>query len=87
MLCVWHWIVLAVFPIHSARFIKGFSTCRLDANELDRVLSEVTLLNTRSELYLRFARRRIIVSSFILYHNLNLTYHVFANCNFFILLE
>lgn len=33
--------------------------CRVD-RELDPVLTEVTLMNARAELYLRFLRRRIL---------------------------
>ncbi|ELU05879.1 hypothetical protein CAPTEDRAFT_225425 [Capitella teleta] len=33
---------------------------RINASDLDRMLSECTLLNTRSELYLRFVKRRIL---------------------------
>lgn len=35
---------------------------RPDPKELDVLLAEVTLLNTRAELYLRFVKRRITVS-------------------------
>lgn len=37
---------------------------RLDPKELDVLLAEVTLLNTRAELYLRFVKRRVLVSFF-----------------------
>jgi hypothetical protein len=49
-------------PFHPAYFIF-----RINANELDRILSECTLLNTRSELYLRFVKRRILVGIVFLY--------------------
>lgn len=41
---------------------KGDS--KLDPKELDLILSELTLLNARTELYARFVRRRIVVSYF-----------------------
>jgi len=34
----------------------------VDAKDLDVLLAEITILNTRTELYLRFLRRRILVS-------------------------
>lgn len=37
---------------------------RIDPKEIDVLLAEITLLNTRAELYLRFLRRRIFVSTF-----------------------
>lgn len=36
--------------------------CRIDPRELDVVLSEVALISARSELYMRFMRRRALVS-------------------------
>ena len=36
--------------------------CSVDAKDLDVLLAEITILNTRTELYLRFLRRRILVS-------------------------
>ena len=35
---------------------------RLDCKELDVLLSELVLLNTRAELYLRFMKKRALVS-------------------------
>ena len=42
-----------------------FICLRLDPKDLDVLLAEITLLNTRAELYLRFVRRRISVSDLI----------------------
>ena len=39
-----------------------FFYSRLDPKDLDVLLSEIVLLNTRAELYLRFVRRRLVVS-------------------------
>jgi len=36
--------------------------CSVDAKDLDVLLAEITILNTRTELYLRFLRRRMLVS-------------------------
>jgi len=42
--------------------IKLCLLCSVDAKDLDVLLAEITILNTRTELYLRFLRRRILVS-------------------------
>jgi len=43
--------------------------CSVDAKDLDILLAEITILNTRTELYLRFLRRRMLVSlRLIIYH-------------------
>lgn len=42
-------------------FMNQKSESKLDPKELDLVLSEMTLLNARSELYARFVRRRVLV--------------------------
>ena len=42
-------------------FMNQKSDSKLDPKELDLVLSEMTLLNARSELYARFVRRRVLV--------------------------
>jgi hypothetical protein len=47
-----------------------FDYFRYDPKDLDILLSEVVLLNTRAELYLRFIKRRSAVS---LIKNKNLT--------------
>ena len=44
-----------------ADFLDFFYS-RLDPKDLDVLLSEIVLLNTRAELYLRFVRRRLVVS-------------------------
>jgi len=38
-----------------------FYTRRVDPKDVDVLLAEITLLNTRTELYTRFLRRRIYV--------------------------
>jgi len=40
-----------------------FTLHSVDAKDLDVLLAEITILNTRTELYLRFLRRRILVSN------------------------
>lgn len=42
-------------------FMNQKSETKLDPKDLDLILSEVTLLNARTELYSRFVRRRILV--------------------------
>ena len=42
-------------------FMNQKSDAKLDPKELDLILSEVTLLNARTELYSRFVRRRVTV--------------------------
>jgi hypothetical protein len=49
---------------------QDFDYFRYDPKDLDILLSEVVLLNTRAELYLRFIKRRSAVS---LIKNKNLT--------------
>lgn len=41
----------------------GVTLEKLDPRTLDVVLTEITLLSSRTELYLRFIRRRVSVSS------------------------
>lgn len=46
---------------HSLQNVKTLNpNDRPDTRELDVLLTEITILNTRAELYLRFARRRIV---------------------------
>ncbi|KAM9545047.1 conserved oligomeric Golgi complex subunit 4-like isoform 1-T1 [Salvelinus alpinus] len=46
------------FQIVQSSMMKSVPTERIEPRELDPVLLEVTLMNARSELYLRFLRRR-----------------------------
>ncbi|KAM3876636.1 LOW QUALITY PROTEIN: conserved oligomeric Golgi complex subunit 4 [Diretmus argenteus] len=48
------------FQIVQNSMIKSVHTERIEPRELDPVLMEVTLMNARSELYLRFLRRRMM---------------------------
>lgn len=48
------------FQVVQSSMLKGVSTEKIVLKELDSVLSEVTLMNSRSELYLRFLRRRMM---------------------------
>lgn len=48
------------FQVVQSSMLKGVSTERIVLKELDAVLSEVTLMNSRAELYLRFLRRRMM---------------------------
>ncbi|MBN3311009.1 COG4 protein, partial [Amia calva] len=47
------------FQIVQNSMMRSISTEKIEPRELDPVLSEVTLMNARAELYLRFLRRRI----------------------------
>jgi hypothetical protein len=42
-------------------FMNSKAESKLNPKELDLVLSELTLLNARTELYSRFVRRRVVV--------------------------
>ncbi|XP_028824735.1 conserved oligomeric Golgi complex subunit 4-like [Denticeps clupeoides] len=48
------------FQVVQGSMLRSVSTEKMEARELDPVLSEVTLMNSRAELYLRFLRRRIM---------------------------
>ncbi|XP_028298987.1 conserved oligomeric Golgi complex subunit 4 [Gouania willdenowi] len=48
------------FQVVQSGMMKSFQGERIEPRELDPVLSEVTLMNARAELYLRFLRRRIL---------------------------
>ncbi|XP_015259094.1 PREDICTED: conserved oligomeric Golgi complex subunit 4 [Cyprinodon variegatus] len=48
------------FQVVQSSMIKSVPAERIEPRELDPVLSEVTLMNARAELYLRFLRRRIM---------------------------
>ncbi|XP_010878316.1 conserved oligomeric Golgi complex subunit 4 isoform X2 [Esox lucius] len=48
------------FQIIQSSMMKSIPTERIEPRELDPVLLEVTLMNARSELYLRFLRRRMM---------------------------
>uniref|UniRef100_A0A4W5PL39 Conserved oligomeric Golgi complex subunit 4 n=1 Tax=Hucho hucho TaxID=62062 RepID=A0A4W5PL39_9TELE len=48
------------FQIVQSSMMKSVPTDRIEPRELDPVLLEVTLMNARSELYLRFLRRRMM---------------------------
>ncbi|XP_064835544.1 conserved oligomeric Golgi complex subunit 4 [Oncorhynchus masou masou] len=48
------------FQIVQSSMMKSVPTERIEPRELDPVLLEVTLMNARSELYLRFLRRRMM---------------------------
>ncbi|XP_026234731.1 conserved oligomeric Golgi complex subunit 4 [Anabas testudineus] len=48
------------FQIVQSSMMKSMPGERIEPRELDPVLSEVTLMNARAELYLRFLRRRIM---------------------------
>ncbi|XP_072515891.1 conserved oligomeric Golgi complex subunit 4 [Salminus brasiliensis] len=47
------------FQVVQSGMMRGVSTEKIEPRELDPVLCEVTLMNSRAELYLRFLRRRI----------------------------
>lgn len=47
------------FVSEGIRLLPTDSFCSLYLRELDPLLTEVTLMNARSELYLRFIRKRI----------------------------
>ncbi|XP_030621649.1 conserved oligomeric Golgi complex subunit 4 isoform X2 [Chanos chanos] len=47
------------FQVVQSSMMRGVTTEKIEPRELDPVLSEVTLMNSRAELYLRFLRRRI----------------------------
>ncbi|XP_049575065.1 conserved oligomeric Golgi complex subunit 4 [Syngnathus scovelli] len=51
---------LAKFQIVQSSMMKTVPGERIEPRELDPVLAEVTLMNARAELYLRFLRRRIM---------------------------
>ncbi|KAM9826062.1 conserved oligomeric Golgi complex subunit 4 isoform 1-T1 [Syngnathus typhle] len=51
---------LAKFQIVQSSMMKSVPGERIEPRELDPVLAEVTLMNARAELYLRFLRRRIM---------------------------
>ncbi|XP_061622117.1 conserved oligomeric Golgi complex subunit 4 [Phyllopteryx taeniolatus] len=51
---------LCKFQIVQSSMMKSVPGERIEPRELDPVLAEVTLLNARAELYLRFLRRRIM---------------------------
>ncbi|KAM3625328.1 uncharacterized protein V6R79_010323 [Siganus canaliculatus] len=48
------------FQIVQSSMMKSLPGERIEPRELDPVLTEVTLMNARSELYLRFLRRRML---------------------------
>ncbi|KAF7660583.1 hypothetical protein LDENG_00279330 [Lucifuga dentata] len=48
------------FQIVQNSMMKSMPTERIEPRELDPVLTEVTLMNARAELYLRFLRRRMM---------------------------
>ncbi|CAB1451929.1 unnamed protein product [Pleuronectes platessa] len=48
------------FQIVQSNMMKGMPGETIEPRELDPVLAEVTLMNARSELYLRFLRRRMM---------------------------
>ncbi|XP_038164534.1 conserved oligomeric Golgi complex subunit 4 [Cyprinodon tularosa] len=48
------------FQVVQSSMMKSVPAERIEPRELDPVLSEVTLMNARAELYLRFLRRRIM---------------------------
>uniref|UniRef100_A0A8C3GBX3 Conserved oligomeric Golgi complex subunit 4 n=1 Tax=Cyclopterus lumpus TaxID=8103 RepID=A0A8C3GBX3_CYCLU len=48
------------FQVVQSSMIKSVPGERIEPKELDPVLSEVTLMNARAELYLRFLRRRML---------------------------
>ncbi|KAK2920236.1 conserved oligomeric Golgi complex subunit 4 isoform X1 [Channa argus] len=48
------------FQVVQSSMMKSMPGERIEPRELDPVLTEVTLMNARAELYLRFLRRRII---------------------------
>ncbi|XP_037401397.1 conserved oligomeric Golgi complex subunit 4 [Pygocentrus nattereri] len=47
------------FQVVQSSMMRGVSAEKIEPRELDPVLCEVTLMNSRAELYLRFLRRRI----------------------------
>ncbi|MCJ8737287.1 hypothetical protein PDJAM_G00022310 [Pangasius djambal] len=47
------------FQVVQSSMMRGASTEKIEPRELDPVLCEVTLMNSRAELYLRFLKRRI----------------------------
>ncbi|XP_062868741.1 conserved oligomeric Golgi complex subunit 4 isoform X1 [Trichomycterus rosablanca] len=47
------------FQIVQSTMMRGVSAEKIEPRELDPVLCEVTLMNSRAELYLRFLKRRI----------------------------
>ncbi|XP_041641589.1 conserved oligomeric Golgi complex subunit 4 [Cheilinus undulatus] len=49
-----------MFQIIQSSMMKSIPGDRIEPRELDPVLAEVTLMNARAELYLRFLRRRMI---------------------------
>ncbi|XP_077420412.1 conserved oligomeric Golgi complex subunit 4 [Vanacampus margaritifer] len=51
---------LGKFQIVQSSMMKSVPGERIEPRELDPVLAEVTLMNARAELYLRFLRRRIM---------------------------
>ncbi|XP_077374714.1 conserved oligomeric Golgi complex subunit 4 [Festucalex cinctus] len=51
---------LGKFQIVQSSMMKSMPGERIEPRELDPVLAEVTLMNARAELYLRFLRRRIM---------------------------
>ncbi|XP_061521459.1 conserved oligomeric Golgi complex subunit 4 isoform X1 [Phycodurus eques] len=51
---------LCKFQIVQSSMMKSVPGERIEPRELDPVLAEVTLMNARAELYLRFLRRRIM---------------------------
>lgn len=42
--------------------LKKQNTDKVDPKDLDLVLSEITVMHTRAELYIKFLRRRVAVS-------------------------
>ena len=55
-------------PFQNLLGVSNHLNCfRLDPKDLDVLLSEIVLLNTRAELYLRFVRRRLTVSDISCY--------------------
>lgn len=55
-------ICLLIFAFFISYSMNFFHIFRFDPKVLDVLLSEVVLLNTRTELFLRFFRRRAVVS-------------------------
>uniref|UniRef100_A0A8C1MG74 Conserved oligomeric Golgi complex subunit 4 n=1 Tax=Cyprinus carpio TaxID=7962 RepID=A0A8C1MG74_CYPCA len=48
------------FQVIQSSMMRGMTTEKIEPRDLDPVLCEVTLMNSRAELYFRFLRRRIV---------------------------
>uniref|UniRef100_A0A8C1SAM5 Conserved oligomeric Golgi complex subunit 4 n=1 Tax=Cyprinus carpio TaxID=7962 RepID=A0A8C1SAM5_CYPCA len=48
------------FQVIQSSMMRGMATEKIEPRDLDPVLCEVTLMNSRAELYFRFLRRRIV---------------------------